>query len=221
MTKFKNSITIILLFSFFLISTCTNDNSVTGSYDQSLGKTTGVADKNGIASGNKDKHSGITEAMSNCLFSLWLMPELDMVFISVLDLWFPTNPPDYSNNISIPNDFKDKFLSKSKKGIEYTEHYYKLSKYGIENNLVNQYYKEHVKLLYNSIGAAYELQYGSKADQILISKVAYDDLKDMLKVYRNSMNHKEIEPVLDYLEMDLDKYYNKPKYAIAADFEEN
>ena len=221
MNKFKNSITTILFIPFFLISTCTTDNSITGSYDQSIGKKNGVAENNGIANGDKDKHSDITEAMSNCLFALWLMPELDMVFISVIELWFPSNPPSYSNNISIPNDFRDKFLSKSKKGNEYTEHYYKLSKYGIENNLVNEYYEEHIKLLYNSIGTAYELQYGTNNNQILINKAAYDDLKDILKVYRKSLNHKEIEPVLDYLEADLEKYYNKPKYEIAADFEQN
>ena len=117
--------------------------------------------------------------------------------------------------------FRDNYLTKSTQGNEYIAAYYLLSKYGIENNLVNKYYKEHYELLQNSIEIAYDLQYGRNANQVLINKQTSEKLKDMLKVYRKSLNHREIEPLLNYLEADLEKYYNKPKYEIAADFKQN
>ena len=40
------------------------------------------------------------------------------------------------NNLSIQYDFRDNYLSKSRKGKDYIEYYYELSKFGIENNLV-------------------------------------------------------------------------------------
>ena len=51
MIQFKSSITIILLISFFLISTCTTDNSIINSTDQSISKTEGIEN---IGSTNSD-----------------------------------------------------------------------------------------------------------------------------------------------------------------------
>ena len=39
------------------------------------------------------------------------------------------------------------------------------------------------------------------------------------KIYRSTENHAEIDIVLDYLETDLENYYNKTKAEIAVDFE--
>ena len=220
-TLIKNPIVIILLAIFFTITTCTTDNSITGNSNQSLGKTTGIVDISSPADGsgfieedprywsnfiyhNYGGYAGCFVAIINSL--------LDKSFLDGLE----TYNPQHSINSSY--DFRDNYLSKSEKGEVYTACYYILSNYSIKNNLVNKYYKEHYELLKNSIEIAYDLQHGNNNNSILINKSTSDDLKDILKVYRNSPNHKDIESVLQYLEADLEKYYNKPKYEIAADF---
>jgi len=206
MTKSKISIVIALFTSFFLISTCTTDKSITGNSDQSLGKTIGIIDIN--SSTHDDDES--PDDFDKCLYTAVDINPGVVIFL---------NTSEPSDNLSVPYDFRDNFLDNSKKGIVYHDIYYKLSKYGIKNNLVNKYYKEHFELLKTSTVIAHALQYGRNADQILVNKKFSDDLTDLLKIYRSSINHKEIEPILNYLEADLEKYYNKPKYEIAADFE--
>ena len=218
MTKFKNPITIILLISFFLISACADNNSITGNSDKSLGKTTDIIDINSttgihpevqaildvISELLKNKHGANSREYNECLIiKIFMGASLDR-----------------DNDCTCKSyDFRDNYLSKSDKGEVYTACYYLLSRYGIENNLVNKYYKEHYEIFKSSTEIAYSLQHGNNTNLILINKSTSDALKDMLNVYRSSMNHREIDMVLDYLEMDLEKYYNKPKYKIAADFE--
>jgi len=214
MNKIKNPVTIILLSSFFLISTCTNDNSITGNTDQTLGKTTGLVDVNSPTS-EDDEGNDFFDVISKILLSLD-EDQLALCFFcteAIMYPWFARTP-----DLSKPYDFRDNFLKKSEKGWVYIAIYFELSRYGIENNLVHEYSNEHNKLLKNSIDIAYNLQYGNNSNQILINKSISDDLKDMLKVYRSSPNHWEIEEVLQFLEADLEKYYNQPKYVIAADF---
>ncbi len=219
----KNSIKIILITSFFLISTCTTDNSITGSSDQSLGKTTSVLDINSTAGGDKEWDRILQQQVSN-LITRFLAASYTDYFISnlfenCLNLVLGVeDEEEHNDHLTKSYDFRDNYLSKSEKGLDYIACYYILSDYGIKNNLVNKYYKEHYELLKNSIGIVHDLQY-SNNNQILIKKEAADNLKDMLKVYRSSQNHREIELVLDYLEADLEKYYNKPKIEIAADFQ--
>jgi len=197
MTKFKSSIILILFTSFLLITTCTTDNSITGNSDQALSKITNIVDI------NSPMHDD-----AKCLFTS-----------SGIPIYIPPKLTNPLNNLSVPYDFRDNFLGNSKKGIVYRNMYYELSKYGIENNLVNKYYKEHYDLLKNGIEIAYALQHGSNTNSIMINKSTRDDLKDMLGLYSNSPNHREIEPVLDYLEKDLEKYSNKPKSEIVRDFQ--
>lgn len=78
---------------------------------------------------------------------------------------------------------------------------------------------EHLSLMNTGIDVARNLQHETNNNKILINKSTYDDLKDIVKIYRDSENHKDIDVVLDYLETDLEKYYNKTKVDIAADFE--
>jgi hypothetical protein len=220
MIKFKNPIAIILLISFFLISTCTTNDSITGSSDQTLGKTTDVADSNSTAKvwPVQEGYLHILDAMESWLFGHNLNFNIDKCLIENI---LGGGDSHSCNQLTKSYEFRDNYLSKSDKGEVYTVCYYFLSKYGVENNLVNEYHKEHYDLLKSSIEIAYDLQYGSNTNRILINKSTSDHLKDMLEVYRNSQNVKEIEPILNYLEADLEKYYNKPKYEIAADFEEN
>lgn len=110
------------------------------------------------------------------------------------------------------------FLTKSKKGKDYIASYYMLSKYGIDNHLVLNHSLEHLSLMNSGMKIWYELQYGTNNNKILINKSTYDDLKNIFKIYSDSENHKEIDVVLDHLETDLEKYYNKTKAEIAADF---
>ena len=235
MTKLKNPIAIILLISFFLISTCTNDNSITGNSNQSIGKVTNVMDINSTATNDFEKwftdlsyyyhmppeifayflsSSGLTDVMCFFVYLIGMTPEDIGTFL-----------PQPNSNLNADEsklyNFRNNFLTKSTKGNEYIAAYYMLGRYGIENNLVNKYYIEHIELLKSSIEISNYLQHGSDNNRILINKSTRDSLIDLLKVYRNTSNHREIEPILNYLEADLEKYYNKPKYEIATDFEQN
>jgi hypothetical protein len=229
MPLLKSTAVISLLFSFFLISTCTKDSSITGNSDQALGKTTGVEDNNDIAGGDKEGGDKEWERLAQKAFVKFLAGSftwndiMDYSFESCLNyiLDDENGDDDHHEHQDKSYNFRDNYLKYSDKGVEYIACYYILGKYGIENNLLNKYYKEHSELLKNSIDIAYDLQYGSNTNQILINKKTSDDLKEMLKVYRNSTNHREIEPVLNYLEADLEKYYDKPKFEIAADFVQN
>ncbi len=213
MTQIKNPITIILIVFFFFITTCTTDNSITGNSNQAISKAAGTID---ITTG--DKELDPTQLYINKLIG-WIAQQFAEAWMyGAAYEGCAYTMGDYEDENEKQYDFRDNFLSKSEKGEVYTACYYLLSKYGIENNLINTYYKEHFELLKIGTSVAYSLQYGSSNDKILINRATSVALKDMLKVYRNSLNHKEIEPVLQYLEVDLEKYYNKPKYEIAADF---
>ncbi len=191
-----------------MIFSCTSDNSITGSVDNPIGKTTSIYD---INTPKPDK----LDPIDKCFYYFVFFNPVVALLYGFGEL---VESPDL---LSKPYDFRDNYLEKSNKGLEYKTIYYELSRYGIENNLVNKYYKEHIELLQKSTEIAYGLQYGSNNDQILVNKSVYDDLNDILKLYRNSLNHREIDPILNYLETDLEKYYNKPKYKIAADFEQD
>lgn len=69
------------------------------------------------------------------------------------------------------------------------------------------------------IDVSKELQHRTIDNQILITRSTYSDLKDIVNIYRESENHADIDIVLDCLETDLEKYYNKTKAAIAMDLE--
>jgi hypothetical protein len=229
MTEIRNSMAIILIAIFLTTVTCTTDNSITGNTGQYLGKTAGVvadssktSNDDCVASDDPFGELGFGSAfgtdynfrnrpivvLMNSLLDEGLLDEL------------PTDGWNYGANITKPSySFRDNYLSKTVKGKKYTKYYYELSKYGIKNNLVNKYPKEHLGLLIISIDIVQNLQHGSNNNRILINEQISDALKDMLKVYRNSPNHEEIEPVLEYLEADLEKYRNKPKHEIALDFE--
>jgi len=237
----KKPIVIILLALFFTITTCTTDNSITGNSDQTLGKTTGVVDINSPKSGGDDDDCISTDIGDWILswYGQYGAAGLMVILINrLLDIYKDThvldgleggyfrgpgnNSQNYNNYVTQPSyDFRDNYMSKSVKGREYTEFYYALSKYGIKNNLVNKYPQEHLELLIISTAIAHNLQHGNNNEEVLIHDVTSDALNNMLKVYRDSPNHIEIKPVLDYLETDLKKYQNKPKHEIAADFEEN
>jgi len=226
MNRFKYPTITILIFSFFLISTCTTDNSITGNSDQSLGKTTGVVDINNTAGGDKEWERLLLERAHESLVWMFDNFSIEDFFSQAVEecVYYVLGSEDeeeHNDHIDKSYDFRDNYLAKSDKGLDYIACYYILSKYGIENNLVNKYYKEHYELLKSSIGIAYDLQYSSNNNQVLINRSTADNLKDILKVYRNSTNYREIEPILDYLEADLEKYYNKPKYAISTAFKSN
>ncbi len=227
MSNFKTLVVITLLASSFFIFTCAKNDPITGYSDYSLGKTNGISNVNN--STTDDDIICFDEGVcikGDLILTMFGAISLDEAYLGCLLSGFSESNSNNSINVqsldlSSSYKFRDDYLLKSGKGEVYTTCYYLLSKYGIENNLVNKYYKEHYELLKNSIAIAYDLQYGNDNNNILINKNTSDTLKDMLKIYRNSSNHREIEPILNYLEADLEKYYNKPKFQIAADFEEN
>ncbi|MBU0529446.1 hypothetical protein KKF86_06800, partial [bacterium] len=214
---------IILLFSFFIISTCTNNYTITGNNNEtSLGKPSDIENVN-----SNDPRSGfivafgLVDAWNECfllveLFAPYLLPTIPPRFGDDTEICSIINSRD--ELIEKSYDFRDNYLSNSDKGNRYIDYYRKLSKYSISNNIIGEYYKEHLKITPVCVSIAHNVQYGSSQDQLLFNKTTYDDLKTIVKIYRNSPNHREIESVLDYLEADLDKYYNKSKFEIASDF---
>ena len=215
--RFKNPIITILISSLFLISTCTNNDSVTGNTtDGSLNKPSDYED----IFGTNSNDSTSFEAFIN-LAPPWLRPQtqtMENVCFIVYLFASKTGINDQSK-VNSSYDFRDNYLAQSDKGIAYIYSYYFLSEYGIENNLVMKYPMEHLKLMNLGIEVSRELQYGADENKILINRSTYDDCKNIVQVYRESDNHTEIDFVLDYLETDLEEYYNKTKAEIAAEFE--
>jgi len=207
MSFFKTTVLFKLFYPITILSllifSCSTDNSITGGSDQTnLSKP---SDINSPASDDQE-----VDDYDKCVFLAVALNPGVIIFLNV------SEPP---SNLSIPYDFRDNFLENSEKGSDYIEYYYELSKYGIENNLVLNHPLEHISLINTGISFSYDLQHGSNDNQILINRSTYNDLKDIVIIYRDSKNHKEIDVVLDYLENDLEKYYNKTKVEIAMDFE--
>ena len=217
----------IIILSFLTFS-CSTDNSITGGSDQTnLSKPSEITDFFSGNDGYKTRWGMPIPPMFNeCL----LLAELFTPYL--LELHGIT-PITSDNNNSIETfdnrdeliaksyDFRDNYLSNSDKGNLYIDYYQKLSIYSISNNIIGEYYMEHILLTPILINIARDMQYGTNPNKIFINKSIYDDLKNIIKIYRDSDNHKDIDVVLDYLETDLEKYYNKTKAVIAVDFESN
>jgi len=215
----------IIILSLLTIS-CSTDNSITDS--RPVSKTYEITEINTDPDqpdiGNyippwipeKHKENYIKRTISNG-DNLCFIDWLTGYYVTAIDRFL--NPSLYESDT--PHKFRDNYLAQSIKGIDYIYSYYILSDYGIENNLVMKYPLEHLSIMETGIEVSQELQHEMNQSKILINKSTYDDLKGLTKVYRQSKNYENIEPVLDYLEADLDKYYNKTKSEIAADFEKN
>lgn len=207
MSFFKTTILFKLFYSIIILSlltfSCSTDNSITGGSDQ-----TNLSKPSDINSPDSDDQE--VDDYDKCVFLAVALNPGVLIFLNV------SEPP---SNLSIPYDFRDNFLKNSEKGSDYIKYYYELSKYGIENNLVLNHPLEHISLINTGIAFSYDLQHGINDNKILINRSTYDDLKDIVKIYRESENHADIDIVLDYLGTDLKKYYNKTKAEIAANFE--
>ncbi len=187
MNSNKYGIWIIASVLALLTFSCSNDGTITQSSDKSLGKANDALDINSY--GKPTGASTRSGAGENC--------EMEAL-------------PQYGgygddSHIDKSYDFRDNYLAKSDKGKIYTNYYYEISKYGIQNNLIGKHLKEHRELIFKSVEIAYNLQHGNQSNQILIDRETYDDLKEMLALYRNQPNHSEIDPILNYLEADLEK----------------
>lgn len=225
-SKFQKYISIVLLFSILFIFSCSIDSKITNSTDtDTLNKPVNIyTDEVDEEWQEWLDDWGRLLGFRSGGFGLGLITSLSgpiaqdiCAFMFVLGV-DPSSNIKISYNIEAVYKFRDVFLLKSKKGYEYTVGYYALSKYGIENNLMLKYPLEHISIMETGINVSKELQHGTNNNKILINKSTYDDLRELTNIYRQSENHKDIEPFLDYLEADLEKYYNKPKAEIAADF---
>ncbi|NHZ84583.1 MAG: hypothetical protein GWP19_01715 [Planctomycetia bacterium] len=229
MAIFKKNVLFKLFYPIIILSlltfSCTTDNSITST--ESIGKTNEVFDINTPITGDGD-NVDIEDYVP-----YWLPPDRRKDFLQYIKSggsencyflqWvvYAQNPETPKNKTTLIEDayhFRDDFLLKSKKGFDYICSYYLLSNYGIDNNLVMKHSLEHLSLMNLGIEASQELQHGTNNNQILINRSTYDNLKDIVKIYRDSENHQDIDPVLDYLDTDLEKYYNKTKAEIATDF---
>ena len=186
-----------------------NENSITQSDEKYLAKTSEV-----FSHDTTKKNLPYTKG--GCM--LIAITEFEEMLGNYVEPIPGMDPSTNENHIIVARRFEN-YLSTSPKGNKYINYYYAISKYGIKNNLVNNYYKEHYELMAKSREIAYDLQHGNNNYRILIDKSVYNDFKEMLELYRTHPNHTEIDPVLDYLEADLEKYYNKPKNTIARDFQ--
>ena len=214
---------LIIILSLINLS-CSTDNSITGKSNQNnLNKpldietffsTTPGSDYIPPTVANLVSLLKLIETIENaqlCIFfTTGYLPDPDKILGFGLD---------QSIIVNDAYDFRDNYLLKSQKGQKYTLAYYLLSEYGIENNLAMKHSLEHLQLMNTGIELSQELQHGIDQNKILIDKSAYNDLKNITKIYRNSENHDDIDFILDYLEADVEKYYNKTKAEIAMDFE--
>ena len=223
-TNFQKPVSIIFLFSILFIFSCGSDNSITNSSDNiTINKPLDIHDENSV-----------TSKYPRYKWLVWEIPPEVTGCILLMDLFAPyllelhgisEIKSDNNTNSKLQKewteksyDFRDNYLSSSIKGKEYIYCYYKLSEYSIKNNLYGEYYKEHLKIIPMCINIASNIQYGNENNYIPIGNSNYNSLQKILDIYRNSENNKNIKPVIDYLEADLEKYYNKPKAEIAADF---
>ena len=218
----------IIILSLLTFS-CSTDNSITGGSDQTnLSKPIDLTDIYSKKPQGGGK-SG-TDNLINAIEKIWkkIEPMLKgadknsqelcgvSFYLGSRFAYDPNN--DLHKNANIAYDFRDNYLVETRKGQAYTASYYLLSIYGIENNLLMKHSMEILSLMNTGIEVSQELQHGTNDNKILINKTIYDNCKNIVKIYRDSENHNDIEPVLQYLEADLEKYYNKNKAEIAADF---
>ncbi len=232
MSLSKNTFLYKLFYPIIILSlltfSCSSDNSITGDSNQTtLSKPNEITE---YFSKKSDPTDNFTDAIEKIFEKLW--PALEgnalgeqMCFSGIIALYSGSDLFDNSGDDGIKKiqaqqyDFRDNYLSNSDKGLLYIGIYYYLSKYGIENDLVLKYISDHSSIILTSANIIHDLQYGIDDNQILINRSTYDDLNDIVKIYRDSENHKDTDVVLDYLETDLEKYYNITKTEIAVDFE--
>jgi len=215
---------LIIILSFLTFS-CFNDSSLTGNSDQiNLNKPIEITDYFNTNSDSTTVFEDNINKIMDIIYKKFGYDETAMR-ICLLGVMAPylryedLLPTPKSDNLNQPYDFRNNYLTKSDKGIDYIACYYILGTYGMENNLLMKYSIEHLSLMNLGLKISQELQHGNNDNQILINNSTYDDLKDFVKIYRDSEKHTDIDIVLDYLETDLEKYYNKTKADIAADFE--
>jgi len=228
-SNIQKPVSIILLFSILFVFSCSNENAITNS--NSLNKTNALADINSYDHENKGNDA--TANLLNAFERIWgkvepIFEKSDInsqyvCFISFYVGYLLAGKPGWNppSDFTTPlYDFRDQYLSKSEKGELYTKSYYLLSIYGIQNNLIMDYPLEHLSIMETGIEISKELQNGTNDNKILIDRAKYDDFKNLIRLYKNTENILDIDiaPVLGYLETDLEKYYNKPKAEIAADF---
>ena len=223
--NFQKFLSILLIFSTFLVFSCSTNDSITG--DNKISRLEKPSEIEDFFS-PKPPINEWTLSYPNLAKLLLLIDtaekgELCVFFIYGKVFTPPENIEGDEESLSLSElyNFRDNYLLNSQKGQLYTASYYILSEYGIENNLVMKYSMEHLSLMNTGIAVSRELQHGTNDSKILINKSTYDDLKNIVKIYRDSENHTDIEPILNYLETDLEKYYNKTKAEIAVDFEQN
>lgn len=219
MSFFKTNVLFKLFYPIIILTlisfSCSTDNSITGSSNQTnLSKPNDIENISSPGSNDEDGYD-FFEAIKYIFNSLNQDQQEACIFFSTAIFTIP-GPISKSSKAY---DFRDNYPSKSETGNGYIASYYILSNYGIENDLVMRHSLEHLSLMNAGIDIARNLQHGTNNNKILINRSIYDDCKDIVKIYRNSESHEEIDPILDYLEADLEKYYNKTKAEIAVDFE--
>jgi hypothetical protein len=131
---------------------------------------------------------------------------------------FSWGPSLHSYSNANKYDFRDNYLSKSDKGNEYIVAYYFLSRYSIENNLINKYPSLHRDIFRNGLKIAFDLQYGKNANKILFDDRTIDLINEVVDLYKESENYPEIEIIVDYLESDLNEFINMPLNEIQLKF---
>lgn len=205
MIKINNKTAFVILFLILFSLSCSIDNSITGNTNKELFKP------NSGGSDTVINYSDL-DSFDKCVIAWTFGPAF----------WFlgPVSVSNLSNDEALEKsyDFRDNYLNLSSKGDFYKQAYYQLSEYSIKNNLINEYFSEHRELMIKSIPKAYELQYGNDINKIIIESELSNKFREILKIYRNHPNHREIDDVLDYLEKDLVIYENQPKSLIAKDF---
>ncbi len=217
-------VSIVLLLMVFV--SCTSENSTGYNDSSTLAKP---ADYEDIFSTNSDDNNpanNFTKSIEKLVNKLLKIYDGDktaehICFIGLLGLnmgggtWI-SGPSE--SQIQDSENFRDNYLLKSEKGNTYNNCYILLSNYAYDNNLVLKYPLKHLSLFNFGYEISQNLQYAQNEQTVLINYSDYIEFKQMINLYRSTDNHEEIDPILDYLESDLDRYYNKPTSEIAQEF---
>lgn len=219
-----------LVLIFFI--SCTSDNSTNYNDSSNLAKPSDYENIFGVNSDDEDDidyrvllgQPGIIGAWNTCvllveLFAPYLLDTIGSYIVVV-----PFDPDlqkiidDRETLIEQSYDFRDDYLSKSSKGNIYINYYENLSEYSIENNIIGEYYKEHLLITPLCVSMAKNLQYGQNGEEIIVDNNSYNELKNIIEIYRRSNPPNNITNILNYLENDLDRFRSMTKSQIDLEF---
>jgi hypothetical protein len=115
--------------------------------------------------------------------------------------------------------FRDSFLSKTEKGIDYIYYYYDLSEYAIQNNLLTaQTFRQWYQLLKYGLQICNTIQNGQNTDTVITSEI-YNFCKNQTLITTQSINYNQVSLTFQVLNTDLENLKGKTKSQFISYFQ--